>query len=79
MLWVTIKKSVMKYFYMLMMGLLTSLIGSAKEKSGEVNINIGDLQKASFLETPWVWVGIVIFLYLFLAVTRGESLKSSKP
>lgn len=68
----------MKYFYMFVMGMLTTLICDAKEKTANVNINMGELEKSSFLETPWVWVGIVVFLYLFLAVTRGESLKSTK-
>ncbi|HKO80303.1 MAG TPA: hypothetical protein VJU78_07915 [Chitinophagaceae bacterium] len=69
----------MKYFYLSLMMMFTSLFCMAKERSAEVAININEDEKTSFFDNPWVWVGTVIFIYLFLAVTRGGELKSPKP
>lgn len=69
----------MKCFYLSLMTMLASLICIAKERSVEVAFNINENEKTSFLGNPWVWVGTVIFVFLFLAVTRGSELKSPKP
>ena len=68
-------KLLMRRIYICSLAMLVSLTCLGKEISEKVDLPIDNEKQNAFFESPFVWIGIAIFLLLFRAITRGQALR----
>ena len=60
-------------FGVIILGMITSIISLAQEKSAEVNVDINKGGGSHWYASPWVWiVGAAVFILLLVALLRGS-------